>query len=118
MKASRRRYLKKIATLEAILKSLQEGKCVNENQFTDLESISVNSKELYNRQLQSKGKLTKIKYSPALRSFALTHIFTHQKLKITYEEVLIHVCHTPGPLVSGTRVLMARLDSQRKHFVR
>lgn len=72
LKEQNRRKVNKILALVAILGCLKNKSFINDEQVNSLKSINVTTKELYSRQLKNATKVSTSKYSPAIRSFALT----------------------------------------------
>lgn len=72
LREKNRRQNKKICTLQTVLHDLKEKSLLNEENAEVLKKLNLTSKELCCRQLRNKKSSTKTKYSPALRTFALT----------------------------------------------
>lgn len=88
-------YLKKkVARLEDILQSLDEKALINKEEKMVLERIGVEEAELLKRQIKKSksGKLSREKYSPELRCFALTLNFyspqAYKYVRKTFETCL------------------------------
>ncbi|XP_065663032.1 THAP domain-containing protein 1-like [Hydra vulgaris] len=72
----KRRLKKKVAKLQNVINELQEKRLISDEATATLNRLNPGVKDLIQRELKSKSKL---KYSPSLRTFALTCIFIQQK---------------------------------------
>lgn len=74
LKEKNRRQINKILSLVALLTCLKKNTLISDEQAETLKATNVKTKELYTRQMKNAktGSVTTSKYSPALRSFALT----------------------------------------------
>ncbi|XP_065672043.1 uncharacterized protein LOC136089878 [Hydra vulgaris] len=72
----KRRLKKKVAKLQNVINELQEKRLISDEATTTLNRLNPGVKDLNQRELKSKSKL---KYSPSLRTFALTLHFYSAK---------------------------------------
>lgn len=79
-----RRHKQKITNLQDLLKSLKNKYCLQENELNVIGNIGKCNENLFKRLLKKSLKKLILKtYTPELRSFALTLLYTIILLKLT-----------------------------------
>lgn len=106
LKEQNRRKVKKILTLVALLGCLKKNTLISDEQADTLKTTNVTTKELYSRQMKNaKGSVTTSKYSPALRSFALTlHYYSSKAYNYVRKVFNLSLPH-PGTIRNWYKVI-------------
>lgn len=87
-----RRRVQKIHTLLTIIECLKKNTLVSDEQAESLKTLNVTTKELNSRQLKNAaGTISTSKYSPVLRSFALT-LYYYSSKAYSYVRKVFNLC--------------------------
>lgn len=95
LKEQNRRKANKILTLMTLLNCLKQKSLINDDQANFLQSTNVTTRELCARQQKNKNKISTSKYSPALRTFALT-LYYYSTKAYNYVRKIFN-CSLPHP---------------------
>lgn len=74
-----------------LLKCLKQNSLINDEQANLLQSTNVTARELYSRQQNNRKKISTSKYSPALRTFALT-LYYYSTKAYSYVRKVFNLC--------------------------